>query len=91
MMMDEIVKAVADRTGLSMEQSKMAVQAAMDFMMSKMPEGMGTQLQAMMTGSDMSGAMGDMNKMMGDTGDMGKMIGDMGKLLGGMGGSNPGS
>lgn len=91
MMMDEIAKAVADRTGLSMDQSKQAVQAVMDFMMSRMPEGMGKQMQAMMTGSDVSGAMGDMNKMMGDMGDMGKTMGDVGKMLGGMGGSKPGS
>lgn len=87
MMMDEMTKMVADKTGMSMEQSKMAVQTMMDFMMSKMPEGMGKQVHDMMMGE---GMMGDMGKMMGGMdktmGDMGKMAGDMGKRMGDMGG-----
>lgn len=72
-MMDELTKMVADKTGISMEQSKMAVKVVMDFIGEKLPGGMGKQVQDMMMGEGVSG-------------NMGNMMGNIGNVMGGMGG-----
>jgi hypothetical protein len=77
MTMDEIAQAVSTKTGLSMDQSKQAVQAMLDFVMSKMSPEMGEMVKNMMMGN-----MGDMSSMMGNMGDMNKMMGDMGNMMG---------
>lgn len=73
MTMDDMAKAVADKTGMSVDQSKMAVQAVVDVIMSNLPPQMGEMVKNVMMGN-----MGDMSKMMGD---MSNMMGDMDKKM----------
>jgi uncharacterized protein (DUF2267 family) len=44
--MDELVKTVADKAGLSPESAQKAVHAVMDFIKEKLPAGMGAQLES---------------------------------------------
>ena len=44
--MDELVKTVADKAGISPESAQKAVHAIMEFMKQKLPAGMGAQLES---------------------------------------------
>jgi hypothetical protein len=82
--MDELAKVVSEKTGLSMDQSKMAAQAVVDYIMSKLPAPMAQQMKDMMMGEGMMGGMGKMGDMGKTMDDMGKMMGDMGEMKGKM-------
>lgn len=60
--MDELVNAVAAKTGLSKEQAKAASQAVLDFLMTKLPPPVGEQIKAALGGG---GNMGDVAKGLG--------------------------
>ncbi len=60
--MDELVKVVSQKTGLSPEQSKAAAQAVIDYLKSKLPGPIAGQLDSVLQGS---GGMGDMAKGLG--------------------------
>ncbi len=77
MTIDEIAQAVSTKTGLPMDKSKMAVQAAMDYVMSKMSPEMRDMVKNMMAGNT-----SDMSSMMGNMGEMGKLMGEMGNMMG---------
>ena len=49
--MDELVKLVAQRAGISEEQAKAAVQTALDFIKHQLPTSVGSQIDAILTGS----------------------------------------
>ena len=44
--MDELANAIAQKTGLSQEQAKAAAQAAMDFLMTKLPAPIAEQIKS---------------------------------------------
>jgi hypothetical protein len=48
--MDELVKAVSQRTGLSEEQSRQAAQAVLDFLMTKLPPPLAEQIKGALSG-----------------------------------------
>ncbi len=69
-MMDDMVKTVSQKAGISTDQAQKAVQAVMDYMMPRIPEQMGMQMKQMMMGDMGQGMMGEMGKKMGDMGKM---------------------
>lgn len=73
--MDDLLKTVQEKTGLSLEQAQGAIDAVLDFVKDKLPAPIASQLEGLMGGGSDGGD--------DDGGLMGK-IGDMGKgLLGG--------
>ena len=71
--MDELVKMVAGKVGISEAQAKQAVEMVMAFLKDKLPEPIAGQLDAVLEG-DLSG--------LGDLGDLGDVAGGLGKLFG---------
>ena len=71
--MDELVKMVAGKVGISEAQAKQAVEMVMAFLKDKLPEPIAGQLDAVLEG-DLSG--------LGDPGDLGDVAGGLGKLFG---------
>ena len=65
--MDELVKMVADKVGISEAQAKQAVETVMEFLKDKLPEPIAGQLDAVLEG-DVSG--------------LGDLAGGLGKLFG---------
>jgi uncharacterized protein (DUF2267 family) len=65
--MDELVKTVADKVGISEAQAKQAVETVMEFLKDKLPEPIAGQLDAVLDG-DVSG--------------LGDVVGGLGKLFG---------
>ena len=65
--MDELVKMVADKVGISEAQAKQAVEMVMSFLKDKLPEPIAGQLDAALEG-DVSG--------------LGDLAGGLGKLFG---------
>jgi len=53
--MDELVQLVSTKTGLSEEQSKMAVEVVLDYFKDKLPEPIAGQLDNLLEGGDMGG------------------------------------
>jgi hypothetical protein len=60
--MDELVKVVSKKTGLSPELSKAAAQAVIDYLKGKLPGPVAGQIDTVLKGS---GGMGDMAKGLG--------------------------
>lgn len=53
--MDELIKTVTDRAGITPDQAKAAVASVVEFLKTKMP-GVGEQIAGMLTGSGGSAA-----------------------------------
>ncbi len=60
--MDELVKIVSQKTGLSPEQSKAAAQAVIDYLKSKLPGPIAGQIDSVLQGG---GGIGDVAKGLG--------------------------
>ena len=71
--MDELVKLVADKVGISEAQAKQAVEVVLSFLKDKLPESMAGQVDAVIDG-DLGG--------LGDLGDLGDLAGGLGGLFG---------
>jgi hypothetical protein len=71
--MDELVKLVADKAGISEAQAQQAVETVLGFLQDKLPEPLGSQLDKVVEG-DLSG--------LGDLGDLGDLAGGLGGLFG---------
>ena len=59
--MDELVKVVSQKTGLSQDQSRAAAQAVLDFLKNKLPAPVASQIDSVLSG----GNLGDMAKGLG--------------------------
>lgn len=59
--MDELVKLVAQKTGISEEQARTAVQTVVDFIKPKLPAPIGSQIDTILSGS----AASDIGKQLG--------------------------
>ena len=66
--MDEVVKLVSEKTGLSEEMSKVAVEVVLNYLKGKLPEPIAGQLDNILEG--------------GGLGDLGDLAGGLGGLLG---------
>ena len=53
--MDELVKAIADKTGLPEEQARVAADAAVDFIKTNLPPPYDKQIDALLEGGDATG------------------------------------
>lgn len=53
--MDELVRLVSEKTGLSEEQSEQAVEIVLDYLKDKLPEPIAGQLDNLLEGGDMGG------------------------------------
>ena len=56
--MDELVKLIAERTGLPEDKARMAVDLVMQHLKSALPSGLGSQLDAALSGGGGGGALG---------------------------------
>jgi hypothetical protein len=63
--MDELVALVAQKTGLSEEKAKVAVDTVIDFLKAKLPGPAAAQLDAFLEGGDVSGLMGGLGGLLG--------------------------
>ena len=63
--MDELVKMVADKTGISTEQARMAVDIVVDFIKQKMPGSTGEQLDALLEGGNPADLLGSLGGLFG--------------------------
>ncbi len=59
--MDELVKTVSQKTGLSQDQARDASQAVLDYLMTKLPQPVGAQIKNALQG----GGMPDLTKGVG--------------------------
>lgn len=67
--MDELVKLVSEKTGLSEEMSKKAVGVVLDYLKDKLPDPIAGQIDNLLEGS-------------GGLGDVGDLAGGLGGLFG---------
>lgn len=51
--MDELVKLVSQKTGLSEEMSRMAVETVLDYLKGKLPEPLAGQIDNLIEGNDL--------------------------------------
>jgi uncharacterized protein (DUF2267 family) len=63
--MEELVKLVAQKTGLSEEMAKVAVDTVIDFLKEKMPGPAAAQLDALLEGGDASNLLGGLGGLLG--------------------------
>ena len=63
--MEELTKLVAEKTGLSDEMSKVAVDTVIDFLKEKLPGPAAAQLDALLEGGDASSLMGGLGSLLG--------------------------
>lgn len=55
--MEDVIKLVAEKTGISPEQAKSAVETVLGFIKEKLPAGLGEQLEGIMSGKDLQGGL----------------------------------
>ena len=77
--MEELIKQVAERTGISEAQAQTAVITVIGFIKGRLPEPLAGQLDGFMGGS--AGAAGDLAGGLG--GAAGSVLGGLGGMLGG--------
>jgi uncharacterized protein (DUF2267 family) len=63
--MDELVKLVAQKTGLSDEMARVAVDTVIDFLKDKLPGPAGKQLDALLEGGDASDLLDGLGSLLG--------------------------
>ena len=63
--MEELTKLVSEKTGLSDEMSKVAVDTVIDFLKDKLPDPAGAQLDALLAGGDVSSLLGGLGSLLG--------------------------
>ncbi len=72
--MDEIIQLVCDKTGISADQARTAVETVVGFVKDKLPGGMGEQVESFINGGSS----------LGDLGNLGGMAGSLTDKIGGM-------
>jgi hypothetical protein len=63
--MDELIKSVTEKTGLSPEQAQKAAEAVLDFLKEKAPAPIAGQIDNLVSGGDMASSAGDALKGLG--------------------------
>lgn len=53
--MEDLIKLVSDKTGISPDQAKSAVETVLGFLKEKLPAGLGEQLEGVMSGKEIPG------------------------------------
>lgn len=62
--MDDLIKTVSEKAGISAEQAKTAVNTVMEFIKNKVP-GLGDKLQGLISGGGAGDMVGDLRKKFG--------------------------
>jgi hypothetical protein len=63
---DELIKQVSEKAGISEQQARIAVETVMDYAKAKLPPGLASQVEGMISGkTDLSGLGGMMGGMLG--------------------------
>ncbi|NNF64417.1 MAG: hypothetical protein HKN07_09160 [Acidimicrobiia bacterium] len=75
--MDQLIKMITDKTGISMEQAQGAIETVMDFVGDKLPAPIANQVKGLMGGDAGSGEGGGVGDLLG------KAKEGLGGLLGG--------
>jgi hypothetical protein len=82
--MQDIVKVVAQKTGLSESMAKIAVDAVLSMLKDKLPDSVGGILDSFAgTGAKSTKTKGSAKSSDNPLGDLGNIIGGLGNLLGG--------
>ena len=63
--MQELIKLVSDKTGLSEEMAKTAVQTVIGFLKDKLPASIGGQIDTVLAGAGGAGQLGGLAKNLG--------------------------
>ncbi|MCP4537104.1 MAG: DUF2267 domain-containing protein [Chloroflexi bacterium] len=63
--MDELIKLVSEKTGLSEEMSKTAVETVIGFLKDKLPDPIAGQIDAVLSGAGVAGGLEDLAKGLG--------------------------
>jgi hypothetical protein len=63
--MDELVKLVSQKTGLSEEMAKVAVETVVGYLKDQLPAPIAGQIDSVLSGSGMGGDLGDLAKGLG--------------------------
>lgn len=58
--MEDLIKAVTEKTGLSEEQAKSAVEAVIGFVKEKLPAGISEHIEGLLSGKEVSGGIAGM-------------------------------
>jgi hypothetical protein len=74
--MDELIRQVVERTGISEDQARTAVQTVMGYLQNNLPAGISQQLGGLLGGGGASGGSGAQ-------GGVGDLLGGLGGMLGG--------
>jgi hypothetical protein len=77
--MDELVKQITERAGISESQARTAVDTVVGFLRTRLPEPIGGQLDSVIAGG--GGGVGDLAGKAGDV--AGNVLGGLGGMLGG--------
>jgi hypothetical protein len=72
--MDELVKLVSEKTGLSEQMARTAVETVLGFLKDKLPGPIAAQMDSVLSGGGLGG--------LGDLGDLGGLAKGLGGLLG---------
>jgi len=62
--MDDLIKTVSEKAGISAEQAKTAVNTVVEFVKNKVP-GVGDHLKALLSGGNAGDVLGDLRKKIG--------------------------
>jgi hypothetical protein len=68
--MEELIKLVSQKTGLSAEHSKMAVDTVVGFLKQKLPAPIASQLDGVLNGGGVASAVSALSGGLGGLGDM---------------------
>ncbi len=63
--MEELIKAISERTGLSEEQSRQAAETAVSFLKEKLPAPLAKQIDAVLSGESLAGGADSLIKGLG--------------------------
>lgn len=76
--MQDLVKLLMEKTGISEETAKLAVQVVAGFTKEKLPEPVGGMVQTFLQ----TGQMPDLSSLAGNLGGAGNLLGGLGSMLG---------
>ena len=57
--MEELIQTVADKTGISPDQAKSAIETIIDHLKDKLPMGLGDKIESFLQGGSDSSSLGD--------------------------------
>jgi hypothetical protein len=66
--MDELINQIASRTGISQDQARQAVEMAVSFIRTKLPEPLASQIDGFLAGGDPADLLSQMQEQLGNLG-----------------------